>query len=285
MLVTNCFDKGMFLCRFYTKTGTTLAIFVDTKEKAEDYKIWYTSDMQLADKTFDLNESKCVRLSQIDIEAYEYVKISNFQKHIIDPALAFFKQTSFVYISVRCISQIQKGEIGGIMNSFSKIIGIILAVILMFISPLLYMSQKQDTISQVVVQNETVELVNDIKNSGFISRVMYQNYISKIDKTGNLYNIEIVHSHKKIEPEIDPNTNTILESYNTYFYDTYIDEIYAVFDLGQDYYFKQGDYISFKVVNRNPTMAVKLMNIIYDGKVSDEQILVTYGGLVRDEVN
>ena len=171
------------------------------------------------------------------------------------------------------------------MNSFSKIIAFLLAAIIMFIGPLLYMAQKQDAISQNYVSNETTKLVDSVKNSGFLSRNMYLDYIKKIDNTNNLYKIEIVHSHKVVVPLYDENTGVFLNDYDTYYTNTYQDEIYDSFDHGEDYYFKQGDFISVTVVNRTKTLATKVMELFYRTDIPDEEILVTYGGMIRDEVN
>lgn len=171
------------------------------------------------------------------------------------------------------------------MNSFSKIIAFLLAVIIMFIGPLLYMAQKQDAISQNYISKETSQFVDSIKNTGFISREMYQAFITKIDLTNNLYNIEIVHSHKIVEPLYDENTGIFLKNYRIYYRNTYQDEILDTFDQGKEYYFDRGDYISATVVNRTKTLAVKLMELLYRTDIPDEQILVSYGGMIRDEVN
>ncbi len=171
------------------------------------------------------------------------------------------------------------------MNAFSKIIAIIITVILLFLTPMLYMAQKQDIISQSYVSNETTKFIDSIKNSGYISPEMYMDFVKKIDATNNLYNIEIVHSHKVVEPLYDENTGTFLEDYDTYYYNTYQDEIIEVFDQGKDYEFFQGDYISIIVKNRTKTIATRLMELFYSSDIPDEQILITYGGVIRDEMD
>jgi len=169
------------------------------------------------------------------------------------------------------------------MNAFSKMIAILLSVILLFIAPLLYMAQKQDVISQSYISNETTKFIDSVKNSGYISLEMYLDYIKKIDATNNLYNIEIVHSHKVVEPIYDENTGDFLEDYYTYYYSTYQDEILETLDQGRDYNFSKDDLISITVKNRTKTIATRLMEIIYSSDIPDEQILVTYGGIIRDD--
>ena len=171
------------------------------------------------------------------------------------------------------------------MNPLSKIIAIILSVILMFIAPLLYMAQKQDVISQSYVSNKTTEFIDSIKNSGYISMQMYMDYINKIDATNNLYNIEIVHAKKVVEPLYNENSGNFLEDNYIYYVNTYQDKILETLDKGEDYKFSQGDYISITVVNRTKTIATRLMELFYSSDVPDEQILVTYGGMIRDEMD
>ncbi len=171
------------------------------------------------------------------------------------------------------------------MESFSKLVAIFLAVILLFITPLLYMAQKQDFISLLYISKETTKLVDSIKNSGYISKRMYESYIKAIDKTGNLYRIEITHSHKRVEPLVDVNTNDILQGFHVNFYNTYEEEILEAFDNNEDYNFNRGDYISIRVSNRNKTTAVSIMESILSRDIEDTQIVVTYGGMIRDEIN
>jgi hypothetical protein len=169
------------------------------------------------------------------------------------------------------------------MNPFSKIVAILIAAIIMFISPLLYMAQKQDIISQTYVSNETIKFIDNIKNTGVIDAKTYQAYVNKIDATGNIYDIEIVHAHKVVDPLYDVNTGAFLNDYDIYYTNTYSSDILATFDEGKEYYFSQGDYISITVKNRSKTFATKLMESFYRTDIDDEQILVSYGGLIRDE--
>lgn len=169
------------------------------------------------------------------------------------------------------------------MDAFGKVVAIFAGVILLFIAPLFYMAQKQDSISQLYVTQETIRLTDNIRMSGVLTQTMYKDYIERIDKTGNLYDLEILHAHKRVAPYYDETTDTVLDKIGSYFYNTYEDEIYQAFDEGKDYYFAQGDYISLKVVNRNKTMAGRITSYLSRGNNSEVSILVTYGGMIRDE--
>ena len=168
------------------------------------------------------------------------------------------------------------------MNAFDKIVCILLASVLMFLFPLFYLAQKQDVINQVYVESKTVELVNDIKKHGYITSNMYERYLDRLGDTGNLYEIEIVHSHTVVNPEYDEDSGTFLDDYYTYYENTYQDDILKeIFEGTGTYYLRQGDYISIKVFNKTETFAGRMLRII--GVNQKTQILITYGGIIRDE--
>lgn len=171
------------------------------------------------------------------------------------------------------------------MDAFGKLVAIFAGVALLFIVPTLYMAQKQDAISQLYVTQETVKLVDSIRAGGEVNRNMYYDYVSRIDKTGNLYEVEITHTHRKVAPEYDEIMDTAGDRVSTYFFNTYEDEIFEAFDEGKVYHFSQGDYISVKVMNRNKTMAQRMLSCLGRRGDSNVSILITYGGLIRDETD
>ena len=73
----------------------------------------------------------------------------------------------------------------------TSIIGIGIAAVLMFIFPLMSMSDRADDISQLTVKIATTEFVDDIRQSGKIAADKYDQFIANIGTTGNTYNIEM----------------------------------------------------------------------------------------------
>lgn len=161
------------------------------------------------------------------------------------------------------------------LNSLDKVVGIALIVLLMFLVPLQDSARKADAISQIYISNETTEFVNNIKNKGYITVEMYKRFIQNIDKTNNLYDIQIIHSHRLVEPLVNVG-GIVEEHYMVRYFNTYQDEILKTFDKGNIYYFSQGDYINVSIKNRNKTLADRIT-------VSNGKIFVTYGGMIRDE--
>ena len=72
-------------------------------------------------------------------------------------------------------------------DTLMAIIGIFIAVILMFVLPLTIMANKNDEIAQTVVQ----VAVETVTNKGRITEFDYNKLVQKISTTGNAYDIQI----------------------------------------------------------------------------------------------
>jgi len=76
-----------------------------------------------------------------------------------------------------------------------------IAVIIIFLAPLIYFGQKQDAFIQTLVSVETGALVSDIRSSGYLTRDMYDDFLDDLSRTGLLYDIKIEHRQQVQEPE------------------------------------------------------------------------------------
>lgn len=86
-------------------------------------------------------------------------------------------------------------------QSFEHLVDIFIAVIIMFLFPLLYFGQKEDTLTQSVISAETDSLVSDIRSKGYLTKEMYDQYLDELSRTDGLYDISIKHRHMVNEPE------------------------------------------------------------------------------------
>jgi len=169
------------------------------------------------------------------------------------------------------------------MNPLSKFVSFIICLLVIFYFPLSNTLQKQDAITQTYVTETVAEFTSNVRNHGYISSNMYFSFIQKLDATSNLYNVDIKHSHKIVIPLYDDDL-VFLDDYETTYVDTFEDEIFNTLESGENYFFKQGDYISVKISNRNATIASKLRNFVTLGNNEGIEILGLSGGMIRDEV-
>ena len=77
-------------------------------------------------------------------------------------------------------------------DSLITIIAIFLAAILMFVFPLMSMSERTDDVSQLAVQTATTEFVDTIRTTGKITLDNYDKYIQTISSTGNSFEVEML---------------------------------------------------------------------------------------------
>ncbi len=163
----------------------------------------------------------------------------------------------------------------------TSIIGIGLAVILMFIFPLITMSDRTDDISQLTVEIATTEFVDDIRQTGKITPDRYDQFVGNLGSTGNTYNIEI---EVRILDENPSRKATVQDSSaqgENLYYSVYNSQVNDKLNNGKEYYLKEGDIVTVSVKNSNQTMAQQLKNFFYTVVGKDIYIIAaSHGGMV-----
>ena len=76
-------------------------------------------------------------------------------------------------------------------DTLITVIAIFLAAVLMFVFPLMSISDRNDDISQLSIQTETVEFVNNVRTTGKLTPSNYDAFVKKLSATGNSYDVEI----------------------------------------------------------------------------------------------
>ena len=76
-------------------------------------------------------------------------------------------------------------------DSFVTIIAIFLAAILMFVFPLMSISERTDDVSQLSVQTATTEFVDKVRTTGKLTLDDYDKYVQTITSTGNSFEVSM----------------------------------------------------------------------------------------------
>lgn len=154
-------------------------------------------------------------------------------------------------------------------DSLITIVAIFLAVILMFIFPLMSIADRNDDIAETTVQAAVTEFVDSAKSTGKITIGEYSNFISKIEATGNTYDVEI--EVKVLDENVGKKsawTNGTVIGENIY-YSVYTSQILNYIndsDAGEGsgvYTMKEGDIISVSAKNKNTTLSQSIRGIFY----------------------
>lgn len=148
-------------------------------------------------------------------------------------------------------------------DTLITIIAIALAAVLMFVFPLMTMSDRTDDVSQLTVKTATTEFVDEIRTTGKITPDKYSKFIQNITSTGNTYDVEM---EVKVLDENPGKKTTQVErekiGENVY-YSVYTSQITEKLDNNQTYYLKEGDIVSVNVKNTSQTMSQQLKNFFY----------------------
>lgn len=152
-----------------------------------------------------------------------------------------------------------------------SIIGIFISAIIMFIVPLILISDRADDIAQLTAQTATANFVDNVIKSGKITNDDYADFRSMLITTGNTYDVDL---ELKILDTNSSKINTKVSSgeigQNTYYsiFTSQIEEKLAKeykepsYDSGA-IILKEGDSFSVTVKNKSLTLSQSLKNVYY----------------------
>ena len=168
-------------------------------------------------------------------------------------------------------------------DTLVTIIAIALAAILMFVFPLMTMSDRTDDVSQLTVETATTEFVDEVRTTGKITSDKYSQFLEAIGSTGNTYDVEI---EAKILDENPGKKTTQTENTKigeNVYYSVYTSQIEEKLkpENGGVYKLKEGDIVSVSVKNTNQTLSQQLKNFFYTVIGNDTYtIAASHGGIV-----
>ena len=148
-------------------------------------------------------------------------------------------------------------------DTLMAIIGIFIAVILMFVLPLTIMANKNDEIAQTVVQVAVSDFVETVTNKGRITEFDYNKLVQKISTTGNAYDIQI---EAQIIDDNSRRATSTADSSQTGEYKYYSVYTNAIMDKIRNdgfYELKKDDYVVVNVKNTNITLGTQFKNMFY----------------------
>ena len=173
-------------------------------------------------------------------------------------------------------------------DTLITIVAILLAAVLMFIFPLLSVSERSDDISQLSVASATAEFVDNSRSIGKITMDNYTKLITTINATGNSYDVEM--EVKVLDENIGKKsawTQGTVIGENVY-YSVYTSQIVEVLEDKNDKYksngvytMKEGDIFSVSVKNTNKTLSQTIRGVFYSMSGSDVySIMAQHSGVV-----
>ncbi|WP_018752831.1 hypothetical protein [Paenibacillus sanguinis] len=176
----------------------------------------------------------------------------------------------------------------------SKVTAALLAVLLLFAYPALQTAQREEDIRYLAAYQAMVQFADAVRNKGFISSIMYEEFIRQLEVGGGMHEVELEHRRKKYHPEYgDPaNPNTFLNEFSVVYDAYYSPEILSVLFPGDTagtprkkgrYKLQTGDYFSVTLTNRSRGPMDIFSDFLYGSPASQASDLMMYGGMVLNE--
>ena len=170
-------------------------------------------------------------------------------------------------------------------DTLITVIAIALAAVLMFVFPLMTMSDNSDDISQLSVETATTEFVDDVRTTGKLTMDKYSKFVETLSSTGNSYDVEMEvqvldenPGKKTTQAEATKiGENVYYSMYNSQILDTLAPSGGKTKTLA----LKEGDIFSCSVKNTNTTLSQQLKNFFYTVTGNDTYtIAAEHAGIV-----
>lgn len=156
-------------------------------------------------------------------------------------------------------------------DTLMTVIAIFIAAIIMFIFPLMWTANSQEEISQTVVETQVANFVNTVATKGKLTKFDYEDFLYKLNSTGNSFDIEIEIQKLDDNPgkkAVISNKDKIGENiYYSVFTQTVLYNssmgIYGSSNAKKEFLLNKGDYIIVNVKNSNITLATQIKNFFF----------------------
>ena len=166
-------------------------------------------------------------------------------------------------------------------DTLITVIAIALAAVLMFVFPLMTMSDRTDDVSQLAVETATTDFVDELRTTGKITPDKYSKFIENIGSTGNTYNVEMQVQVLDENPGKKTTQSQKDKIGENVYYSVYTSQIEDILNSNKNYNLKEGDLFSVNVKNTNQTLAQQLKNFFYTVVGNDTYtIAASHGGMV-----
>ena len=166
-------------------------------------------------------------------------------------------------------------------DSLITIVAIFLAAVLMFVFPLMSMSERTDDVSMIAVQTATTEFVDKVRTTGKLTLDDYDKYVSTLSSTGNSFDIDIELQLLDENPGVKTTQAEMTKIGENLYYSFYTSQVEEMLNEDSRIVLKEGDRVSVTAKNTNKTISQILKNFFYQIAGNDTyQIAAQHAGIV-----
>ena len=166
-------------------------------------------------------------------------------------------------------------------DSLITIVAIFLAAVLMFIFPLMAMSERTDDVAQLAVQTATTDFVDNVRSTGKLTLNDYEKYMQTIASTGNSFDVDVEIKILDENPGVKTTQAEMTKIGENLYYNLYTSQVLEKLENDGRITLKEGDMVSTTVRNTNRTISQILKNLCYQIAGNDTyQIAAQNAGIV-----
>lgn len=156
-----------------------------------------------------------------------------------------------------------------------KVIGFLLAAILLFGIPFLYFMERQEILEQSYLLTETAEFVDTVRIKGVLEKEVYEHFANKVGAASGIYEIKMICSKERLELA-DGKIMLFQEK-------EYQSQLISEMDREGRCRFQKGDFFKVEIVKKTPGAGIRLLKIFVKNLELEEQMFVYYGGSIRND--
>ena len=171
-----------------------------------------------------------------------------------------------------------------IENSLWKILAFIMAIILMFVAPMMTMYDRQDAITYSVAFSAIGELADMTRELGSLKSENYDAMTDLLTATGNTYDVQMEHYRKVYVPVYDA-TGVFLNDYRISYEGSFNADIMTALEATGDYEMAAGDMFFVHVENSSKTRSQIIREILLNQSDDLPSIVIRSGGMIHHELN
>lgn len=153
-----------------------------------------------------------------------------------------------------------------------RMLGIFLAVSLLFLIPVLYFTERQESVEQVYLITQTADFVDTVRMTGRLTKESYEDFRLKLHGLPGIYELKMTARHQRIEL-----SGQTLYLQREEFYEKQIAER---LEKEGEYSFCEGDFFRVELVKKSSGIFGKVRSFILSGLFEEGALQVYYGGMV-----
>ena len=179
-------------------------------------------------------------------------------------------------------------------NPLSKIVAALLAVALIVLFPAVQAAERAENMAVLTAYNAMVQFTDAVRNKGYLSAVMYEAFVRELAVSGQVYEVELEHKHKKYHPEYDDpaDGDTFQEQFSVIYDSYYTEELLgrlfpdsgAMDETDRLYKLETGDFFSVALTKRSKSPYQVLVGFLLTSSAAGKGAqTLYYGGMVLNE--